>query len=188
MRGQIIGTTYSKTRTDYNYYLNNMKITKPEQLKEGMRVSFKFNGVRHKGWSIKFDDSFIMAEGAHDNGMPDFFYLSVDNEGFIQDVSDIEVLPRTLDDLQKGDIIAYTVKETGREIVVMILGRVGDLIALSYADTFDDICEWRTLASLKRMGARLAAWPDKTVATKAEVAEKFGVDVSKVKVVDDSNN
>lgn len=78
-----------------------------------------------------------------------------------------------------GDIVKSKIGCKGKVLAV-----TGELIALSYSNDFDCLWEWYAKKELENAGYKLAS-EEETILSMQEVADKFGVDVDKLKIKKD---
>lgn len=91
------------------YYKTIMKITKPSQLREGMKVKFKRSGVPFSGWAYKSPDGLWIVSGGtgtgHNLGFGSFF----------DDITDVESV-EGIRAAKEGDVI---ITADGREATIL---------------------------------------------------------------------
>lgn len=96
---------------------------------------------------------------------------------FCQNDTNSKLMEKTMEDLQKGDVIV----DDGYEYTVM--ERLGDIVfTTGYGNDCNKTFAWNT-TELKNNGSTIKQdEPEPTELTMQEVADKFGVDVSKLKI------
>ena len=95
-----------------------------------------------------------------------------------QNDTNSKLMEKTMEDIQKGDVF---VSENGFERTV--IERLGDIVfTTGWGDNWDDTAFWST-TELKNKGFTIKQpEPETTELTMQEVADKFSVDVSKLKI------
>lgn len=160
--------------------MRKVKITDPSKLKEGMRVQYKEGGRRLEG---------VLEKSSHGRmHVPDHIYYmtNVMGEycGGITDVYQILDEPRTIDDLEKGDLIETIV---GFRRCLSVSDEVYHLSRWDENPEHDDLNRhggcW-TIFEMKERGWKLYQPESEEVVelTLEEVAELKGVSVDKIRI------
>lgn len=95
-----------------------------------------------------------------------------------QNDTNSKLMEKTMEDLQKGDVI---ISKSGREHTV--IERLGDIVfTTGYENNWDDTVAWNT-TELKDRGFTIKQpETEPTEITMQQIADEFGVDVSKLKI------
>ena len=120
-----------------------MKITKPSELREGMRVKFKRGGVRFWGWAHEDDEGRWTISGGTGTG------LDIGYTEFYHGVTDVESY-EGIRAAKEGDVL---VNESGGEAMVFLSNDFGAIT--SYADEFKSAAEFDTWEELEEYGYKL---------------------------------
>lgn len=168
-----------------------MSILKASECKHGMRVRCVINDVEIKDAKISIDDDgtiHIVLNKDFDNDYADDFlgykhsvaiYDDAGAPDILENITLLEPAKSTWDTLKKGDVL---IDKYGDE--QMVLARVEDLVFLSDYNAFNRYWATRTTQESPEEGYTIKQPVEKTKLTKKEIAEKLGVEVDNLEIID----
>jgi len=141
-----------------------------------LKVGDKFRVIEENGYLSVGE---IITLENDDGTVFPFFWTADKSDYYCIPFSKLEPYPKTVRDAQVGDVV---IDEDGEEC--MVLEKLQNSVSLSLANdfkktggdlyTFDQLEEYYILKDAPEV--------EKTVLTMSQIAEKFGVDVSKLKI------
>ena len=159
-----------------------MKNLKESDFREGLSITCKIEGTKIDDAKLHFEYGYWHVCQNIEDG------LGCDNKlGYkcswmiddCNDVTDIQIKHRTIDDLEEGDIIEREDDDKRK-----VLGICGKVYFVSYYDNFYEASDTtHTIEELKKEGYKLVQpEEEETILTMSEVAELAGVDVKHLKI------
>jgi len=144
---------------------------KPTNLKAGDQ----FRVIRGNDY---FDKGEIITLESDDGTIFPFFWSADKSDYYCIPFSKLEPYPKTVRDAQVGDVV---VRSRGEH---MVLKRLKKTVLLSYSNNFKRMKSTRYTFDELEAHFTLKGAPEvvQTILTMAQIAEKFGVDVSKLKI------
>jgi len=134
------------------------------KLQEGKRYLFKYNGVQQAG---TYDGTFLTSNIAGFR----FYPIGGDLE-VIKELTGIYAA-------KVGDIV---VDDNGNERKILEIGTSHTAFIVSYCSDHDGASDWITFKEADKAGWKLKGQEETVEISMDEIAEKFGVDVDKLKV------
>lgn len=123
-----------------------MEITKSSELREGMRVKFKYKGISFWGWARQNEEEEWYCVGGTGTGL---LITDWKKPYFCEDITDVESY-EGLRAAKEGDVL---VNESGGEAMVFLSNDFGAIT--SYADEFKSAAEFDTWEELEEYGYKL---------------------------------
>jgi len=103
--------------------------------------------------------------------------VDFDNYDGLNDENDLELVPKTLDNLEVGDILTTEVGNKRK-----VLGICGKVVFLSYINDFEAFGDGSTLKQIKDFGYKLKEESETVELSMDEIASKFDIPVEKLKI------
>ena len=142
--------------------------------------------------NLKVGDKFRVIEGNDDFKLGEiitlkkddgtnypFFWNEQKSDSYCIHFSNLEPVTKTVRDAQVGDVVVSNNKIRYER---MVLERGQSTVIVSYADDFNIAGSILTLNELEKNYTLKAEPVEQTVLTMNEIAEKFGIEVSKLKI------